>query len=163
MAITLRGDRPAKVVFPSDRGTQYASAQITAFAAANGLIRSMGLTGIYWDNSMAESFFCDVEDRVLLPAGLAHQEAGPGRGGRVDRGPLQPASTPRVTRSDQPRGLRTAILTPDRGLSKSRITRVHETGAGPDGVPACSDCVNVLTMCRVAGGNLTPRLPRNRA
>jgi len=27
----------------SDRGTQYASAQITAFAAANGLTRSMGL------------------------------------------------------------------------------------------------------------------------
>jgi putative transposase len=46
MAITLRGDLPAKVVFHSDRGTQYASAQITAFAAANGLIRSMGLTGI---------------------------------------------------------------------------------------------------------------------
>ena len=46
MAITLRGDLPEKVVFHSDRGTQYASAQITAFAAANGLIRSMGCTGI---------------------------------------------------------------------------------------------------------------------
>jgi len=46
MAITLRGDLPETVVFHSDRGTQYASAQITAFAAANGLIRSMGYTGI---------------------------------------------------------------------------------------------------------------------
>jgi len=46
MAITLRGDLPEKVVFHSDRGTQYASAQITAFAVANGLIRSMGYTGI---------------------------------------------------------------------------------------------------------------------
>jgi putative transposase len=45
MAITLRGDMPAKVVFHSDRGTQYASTQITAFAAANGLTLSMGYTG----------------------------------------------------------------------------------------------------------------------
>ena len=32
----------------SDQGTQYASAQITEFALNNGLIRSMGLTGICW-------------------------------------------------------------------------------------------------------------------
>ena len=43
------------------RGTQYASAQITAFAAANGLTRSMGLTGICWDNAMAESFFATLK------------------------------------------------------------------------------------------------------
>ncbi len=61
MAITLRGDLPARVVFHSDRGTQYASAQITAFAAANGLTRSMGYTGICWDNSMAESFFATLK------------------------------------------------------------------------------------------------------
>ena len=61
MAITLRGDLPAKVVFHSDRGTQYASAQIAAFAAANGLTRSMGLTGICWDNAMAESFFATLK------------------------------------------------------------------------------------------------------
>jgi transposase InsO family protein len=61
MAITLRGDLPEKVVFHSDRGTQYASAQITAFAAANGLTRSMGLTGICWDNAMAESFFATLK------------------------------------------------------------------------------------------------------
>ena len=40
---------------------QYASAQITAFAAANGLTRSMGYTGICWDNSMAESFFATLK------------------------------------------------------------------------------------------------------
>ena len=40
---------------------QYASAQITAFAAANGLTRSMGYTGICWDNAMAESFFATLK------------------------------------------------------------------------------------------------------
>jgi len=43
------------------RGTQYASAQIAAFAAGNGITRSMGLTGICWDNAMAESFFATLK------------------------------------------------------------------------------------------------------
>lgn len=34
-----------------------ASAQITEFAVANGITRSMGLTATCWDNAMAESFF----------------------------------------------------------------------------------------------------------
>ena len=46
MAITLRGELPAQVVFHTDRGTQYASAQIAEFATENGITRSMGLTGI---------------------------------------------------------------------------------------------------------------------
>jgi len=61
MAITLRGELPERVVFHSDRGTQYASVQITEFAAANGITRSMGLTGICWDNAMAESFFATLK------------------------------------------------------------------------------------------------------
>jgi len=131
MAITLRGDRPAKVVFPSDRGTQYASAQITAFATANGLTRSMGYTGICWDNAMAESFFATLKTefyyrRVWPTKKSARIEVGKWIEDRYNRRRRQ-ASIGQIT----PRGLRTAILTPDRGLSKSRITRVHETGAGP--------------------------------
>src|SRR5680860_682082 len=61
MAIVLRGDLPERVVFHSDRGTQYASAQITKFATDNGITRSMGLTGICWDNAMAESFFATLK------------------------------------------------------------------------------------------------------
>jgi putative transposase len=61
MAITLRGELPAKVVFHADRGTQYASTQITEFAAANGITRSMGKTGVCWDNAMAESFFATLK------------------------------------------------------------------------------------------------------
>jgi len=61
MAITLRGQLPARVVFHTDRGTQYASAQMTTFAAENAITRSMGYTGICWDNAMAESFFATLK------------------------------------------------------------------------------------------------------
>lgn len=61
MAITLRGERPAKVVFHADRGTPYASEQISRFADENGITRSMGRTGVCWDNAMAESFFATLK------------------------------------------------------------------------------------------------------
>jgi putative transposase len=61
MAIVLRGALPTKVVFHADRGTQYASDQITRFAATNGITRSMGRTGVCWDNAMAESFFATLK------------------------------------------------------------------------------------------------------
>ena len=61
LAITLRGELPEKVVFHADRGTQYASEQITRFATANGITRSMGRTGVCWDNAMAESFFATLK------------------------------------------------------------------------------------------------------
>lgn len=61
MAITLRGELPDQVVFHADRGTQYASDQIARFAAENGITRSMGRTGVCWDNAMAESFFATLK------------------------------------------------------------------------------------------------------
>jgi len=61
MAIALRGERPLHVIFHTDRGTQYASEQITSFAQANGIARSMSNIGVCWDNAMAESFFATLK------------------------------------------------------------------------------------------------------
>ncbi len=40
---------------------QYACEQITKFAAENEITRSMGGTGVCWDNAMAESFFATLK------------------------------------------------------------------------------------------------------
>lgn len=60
-AVTLRGRLPAKVIFHADRGTQYTSAQIAAAATELDVLRSMGRTGVCWDNAAAESFWSTLK------------------------------------------------------------------------------------------------------
>jgi transposase InsO family protein len=55
------GSDPRPSYFTPIGAPQYASDQITTFAAKNGLIRSMGYTGVCWDNAMAESFFATLK------------------------------------------------------------------------------------------------------
>lgn len=59
MAVTQRTStrNRRRVIFHTDRGTQYASAQIADYATKNRIRRSMGRTGVCWDNALAESFF----------------------------------------------------------------------------------------------------------
>lgn len=61
------GQLPEQVIFHTDRGTQYATAQITAFAAANGITRSMGYTGVCWD-CQSVSVGSDLDSEVLAVA-----------------------------------------------------------------------------------------------
>jgi transposase InsO family protein len=56
-AVALRGQLPGKVVFHADRGCQYTSAQLAEAAAELGVLRSMGRTGVCWDNAPAEAFW----------------------------------------------------------------------------------------------------------
>ena len=49
------------MLLPPVESAQYASEQITEFAAAHGITRSMGYTGICWDNAVAESFLANLK------------------------------------------------------------------------------------------------------
>jgi putative transposase len=58
------GHIDADAVFHSDRGTQYTSAEFDAFAAGNRIRRSLGRTGVCWDNAAAESFFATLKNEM---------------------------------------------------------------------------------------------------
>ena len=64
MAITHR--RPSgRVIFHSDRGCQYTSGQMARFCAENKIDRSMGRTGVCYDNAVAESFFATYKKELV--------------------------------------------------------------------------------------------------
>ena len=56
MAVAGRRPSPGQVVFHSDRGSQYTSSAFRDFCFANGVIPSVGHTGICFDNAAAESW-----------------------------------------------------------------------------------------------------------
>ena len=56
-AVATRGHRCDGTILHSDRGSQYTSGLVAGIAAAHGLRRSMGATGICWDNAGAESLW----------------------------------------------------------------------------------------------------------
>lgn len=56
MAIRNGHIRYGKSVFHSDRGSQYTSEAHRVFCEARGISRSMGRTGVCWDNAYAESW-----------------------------------------------------------------------------------------------------------
>lgn len=92
-----------------------ASAQITRFATENGITRSMGRTGVCWDNAMAESFFATLKTefyyrRVWTTKTRARLEVGAWIEDRYNRRRrhLRP-------RPDQPRPVRTATPQPPSG------------------------------------------------
>jgi putative transposase len=50
MAIATRGGQVAGVIFHSDRGCQYTSAEFRDLCDAHGVLQSMGKTGVCWDS-----------------------------------------------------------------------------------------------------------------
>lgn len=64
MAITTRRP-PAGVIFHSDRGATYTSGEFDAYCQRNGIRRSLGRTGICYDNAVAESFFATYKKELV--------------------------------------------------------------------------------------------------
>jgi transposase InsO family protein len=75
MAVALRGQLPRQVILHADRGCQYTSAQMARVARAHDLARSVGRTGVCWDNAATESFWATLKvefyDRYLWPTKAA--------------------------------------------------------------------------------------------
>ncbi len=70
----LNRRRPApELVFHSDRGCQYVSAQHARLAERHGIRLSVGRRGQCWDNAVAESFFATIKTELL------HRQAWPTR------------------------------------------------------------------------------------
>jgi len=69
-------------IFHSDRGTQYTAKAFTATCERIGVRRSMGRTGVCWDNAMAETFFASLKVesiyRVAIPT-IEHAKRVVGR------------------------------------------------------------------------------------
>lgn len=66
MARTLRGEIGGQIVFHADRGAQYTSAQLHAAAQSLGVLRSVGRTGVCWDNAMQESFWSTLKSEFYV-------------------------------------------------------------------------------------------------
>ena len=64
MAIAARQPSPG-VIFHSDRGTQYTSKDFARYCTKHHITRSLGKTGICYDNAVSESFFATYKKELI--------------------------------------------------------------------------------------------------
>jgi putative transposase len=116
-------------IFHSDRGTQYTSAEFDAFTAKNRIRRSLGRTGVCWDNAAAESFFAALKNEMYYRQSFATRARAHSRSRNTSRSsttasaciprsatalPSKRSPTtapPRPPRRDQPEDLSTILDT----------------------------------------------------
>jgi putative transposase len=66
LKMALRNRGPAEgLIFHSDRGCQYTSADYGELARVNGVVLSIGRKGECWDNAVAESFFATIKRELI--------------------------------------------------------------------------------------------------
>ena len=64
MALARRNPGPG-VIFHSDRGAQYTSGEFDRYCKRHKITRSLGKTGICFDNAVAESFFATYKKELI--------------------------------------------------------------------------------------------------
>jgi transposase InsO family protein len=64
MAIANRRP-PSAVIFHSDRGAQYTSSDFAEYCKKHSIRRSLGRTGICYDNAVSESFFATYKKELI--------------------------------------------------------------------------------------------------
>lgn len=64
MALTQRNP-PKGVIFHSDRGTQYTSHEFAKYCKDHKIRRSLGRTGVCYDNAVSESFFATYKKELI--------------------------------------------------------------------------------------------------
>ena len=64
MAVRNNDIQP-RAIFHSDRGSNYTSAEFAKVLAGHDIRRSVGRTGICYDNAMAESFFAALKNELV--------------------------------------------------------------------------------------------------
>ncbi len=65
-AVRRRGHRiRARIIFHSDRGSQYGSDEYAKVCGLYKIRQSMGRTGVCWDNAAAESFFATLKRELI--------------------------------------------------------------------------------------------------
>lgn len=64
--MAIKNRRPdSGVIFHSDRGTQYTSSEFAQYCKRNNIKRSLGKTGICYDNAVSESFFATIKKELI--------------------------------------------------------------------------------------------------
>ena len=64
MAVGRRRPAPG-LIHHSDQGSQYVSLGFGQECAKSGIARSMGSTGVCWDNAVAEAFFATLKREMV--------------------------------------------------------------------------------------------------
>lgn len=79
MAIITRRPKIGEVIFHSDRGSQYTARAFRELCLSNGIIPSVGHTGICYDNAAPESWNATLKKELIhlhIWRGLAHVKSG---------------------------------------------------------------------------------------
>ena len=74
MALAMRQPAPG-LIFHTDRGCQYTSAELRGLLGKHGLVQSLSRPGQCWDNAVAESFFATLKEELLYRGAWPTREA----------------------------------------------------------------------------------------